>query len=121
MRLLVTGGNGFLGSHTCEALAAQGHELRLLLRRTSSLEFLQQVPYERVEGDLRDAASLEGAMRGIEAVVHLAGLTSALSESQYQAVNAQGSATLVQAGRQAGVKRFVYVSSLAAQGPPGVG
>jgi nucleoside-diphosphate-sugar epimerase len=70
-----------------------------------------------VEGDLRDAESLKRALEGVEAVAHLGGITTARSEREYMAVNAEGSATLVAAAREAGVRRFVYVSSLAAGGP----
>ena len=117
MRVLITGANGFLGSHVAEELARQGHELRLLLRRSSQLTNLEDVSYERVEGDVRDEESLQAATQGVEAVVHLAGLTAALRERDYVAVNAAGAATLAKAAREAGVKRFVYLSSLAAQGP----
>jgi nucleoside-diphosphate-sugar epimerase len=70
-----------------------------------------------VDGDLRDQASLEGALHGVDAVVHLAGLIAALREHDFLSVNAAGTSTLAKAAAEAGVKRFVYVSSLAAQGP----
>lgn len=117
MKVLVTGANGFLGSHVAERLAARGVELRLLLRRSSNIDFLQGVPYERVEGDVRDPASLARAVEGVDAVAHLAVLTLAVNEARFQEVNALGTANLVHAARKAGVRRFVYVSSLAAQGP----
>lgn len=117
MRVLVTGGNGFLGSHVCEELARQGHELRLLLRRTSRLANLDGLSYERADGDVRDEASLRQATAGVDAVVHVAGLTTALSEVDYMAVNAFGTAALVKAAAESEVRRFVYVSSMAAGGP----
>jgi nucleoside-diphosphate-sugar epimerase len=117
VRILVTGGNRFIGSHVTERLIGAGHTPRLLLRRTSSLEFLAGLDFERAPGDVRDADSLLAAAKGVDAVIHLAGLTTALNEAQYQAVNALGTASMVQAAKSAGVKRFVYISSLAAQGP----
>ena len=117
MRVLVTGANGFVGSHVAERLVAQGVDLRVMLRRTSRVEFLDGVEYERIEGDVRDAGSLAKAVEGVDAIVHLAVLTTAISERLFNEVNATGTANLVSAARQAGVKRFVYVSSLAAQGP----
>ncbi len=115
--MLVTGANGFLGSHVAELLAAHGHELKLLLRPTSRLEFLGDLDFERSDGDVRDSDSILRALENVEAVVHIAGLTSALSDLDYQAVNAAGTANLVQAARSAGIERFVYASSLAALGP----
>src|SRR3972149_2201031 len=118
MRILITGANGFIGSHVAERLAAAGHDLRLLLRRTSKLDFLAALSgYERVEGGMRDEASLARAAAGSDAVVHVAGRTAALTEAEYMAVNAEGTAALAEAARATGVKRFVFVSSLAALGP----
>jgi nucleoside-diphosphate-sugar epimerase len=117
MRILVTGANGFLGSHVADELARQGHDLRFLLRQRSRVLNIDGVAYERTEGDIRDEGSLRPAVGGVDAVVHVAGLTSALNERAYNAVNATGTASLAQAAVEAGVKRFVYVSSLAAQGP----
>ncbi len=118
MKVLITGANGFVGSHVTERLTAyDGVELRLLLRRRSRLAFLEGVDYDRVDGDLRDQASLTEAARGVDTVIHVAGLVSALTEPRYHEVNARGTEALVLAAKAAGVKRFVYVSSLAALGP----
>ena len=117
MRILVTGGSGFVGSHVVDALARDGHELRLMLRRTSSLEFLDDACFDRIEADMRDPASLRRAVEGVDAVVHMAGLTTALRTADYFAVNAQGTGALVRAGVDARVEHFVYLSSLSAQGP----
>ncbi len=118
MKVLITGANGFLGSHVAERLSAHdGVELRLMLRRSSLLDFLDGLGYERVDGDLRDDASLTDAARGVDTVIHLAGLVSALTEARYHEVNARGTEALVGAAKAAGVQRFVYVSSLAALGP----
>jgi nucleoside-diphosphate-sugar epimerase len=121
VRVLLTGGNGYLGSHVADRLAATPEvELRLMLRRTANMKFLSELPassYERVEGDLRNPESLRRAVQGIDAVAHVGGVTSALSEAAYREINVLGTADLVMAAQAAGVKRFVYMSSLAAQGP----
>lgn len=100
-----------------ERLVAQGHELRLLLRRTSLIENIVGLEYERHDGDLRVPESLEDAVRGVEVVVHLGGVTSARTGAEYMAANGHGTESLVKAAIEAGVRRFVYVSSLAAHGP----
>lgn len=117
MKVLVTGASGFLGSHTAERLQHAGHELRLLMRKTSSTEHLTDVHYERVEGDVADAASLRRAVEGMDAVVHIAGLMSAKTYEEYEAINARATGELLYAAKDAGVQRFVYASSLAAGGP----
>jgi nucleoside-diphosphate-sugar epimerase len=118
VKVLITGGNGFLGSHVAERISVHdGVELRLMLRQTSDTAFLEGINYERVEGDVRDEASLKAAVAGVDTVIHLAGLVSALTEARYHEVNARGTEAIVRAAKDAGAKRFVYVSSLAALGP----
>ena len=117
MKALISGANGFVGSHVAERLAGSGVELQLMLRRTSNVDHIAGLKYERVDVDLREPESLIAACEGVDAVVHLAGQTLAATESRYQEINALGAANLVHAARRAGVKRFVYISSLAAQGP----
>ena len=64
MLAFVTGATGFLGSHVARALAAQGAQLRLLVRPTSNLRNIEDLNGERVQGDLRDRASIERALAG---------------------------------------------------------
>jgi nucleoside-diphosphate-sugar epimerase len=117
LKVLVTGATGFVGSHVAQRLALGGHELRLLLRSTSSLEYLDGIEFERAEGEMRDVESLRRAVDGVEAVMHLAGATSTSTVAEYEAINARGTADLVQIARETGIERFVYASSLSAQGP----
>ena len=119
MKVLVTGASGFFGSHVAEELARQGVDVRVLLRRTSSRAFLAGFPHEVAIGDVADAGSLPGAVAGVEAVVHAAGLIKARSAAEFDAINARGTANLLAAIGQAApdLRRFVYVSSLAAHGP----
>lgn len=118
--ILLTGGTGFVGSHVADHLANRGYAVRALVRRSSDLRHLASVPgVELCEGDLEDLPSLLRAVRGVEGVVHLAGLTTAPRHSDYHRVNAQGTANLLDAlGRaEKPIRRFVHVSSLAAAGP----
>ena len=118
MRILLTGASGFLGAHTARALVEVGHELRALVRPTSNRSWLEGVELELAIGDL-SGAGLASACAEMDAVVHLAGLTQAQSETQFLRVNGEGTGLLAQAAATAGVSRFVYVSSLAAHGPAG--
>ena len=117
MRVLVTGASGFLGSHIAERLVRDGHEVRLLLRLTSSRAFLD-FPHEVAIGDVTDPQSL-GGIEGVDAVVHAAGLIKARNEDEFAAVNEIGTANLITAIQivNPDLKRFVYISSLAAHGP----
>ena len=121
MRVLVTGGSGFLGSHVAEQLTRAGHSVRALVRRSSNRKFLSTLPnLELAEGNVEDAAKVEEAMKGgIDAVVHAAGLVKARGESEFWATNVDGTRNLLEAAKKhaPGLKRFVFVSSLEVCGP----
>jgi nucleoside-diphosphate-sugar epimerase len=120
VRILVTGGTGFLGSHLVEALLERGHRVVCLVRdEAKARELFGQDGPVLVRGDLLDRVALRAACEGVEAVAHLAGLTSARGREEFFQVNAGGTRALVEAVAAAGgsVGRFVYVSSLAAAGP----
>jgi nucleoside-diphosphate-sugar epimerase len=119
MKVLVTGGSGFLGGYVCEALAQGGHVVRALVRRSSNRKLLEAISsLEFAEGTVEDAASVERAMVGIDAVIHCAGLVKAKTAADFFTTNVGGTKNLVEAAKNATtVKRFVFVSSLAAIGP----
>ncbi len=125
MRVLLTGASGFIGGHTAHALIAAGHDLRALVRSSSDLSGLEGLRYERVVGDLGGpdpgGVGLTPACAGMDAVVHAAGVTRARTGSDFHRVNAQGTAALARAAAAAAVPRFLYISSLAAQGPSSQG
>ena len=117
MRVLVTGGSGFVGGHVARQLDADGHDVRLLMRRTSDDSNVRDVQYERALGDLMDPASLAAACDGVEAVVHSAAVLRAVDQDDFMRVNRRGTANLASAAAAAGVQRFLHISSIAAQGP----
>jgi dihydroflavonol-4-reductase len=115
MTTLVTGATGFVGSHVVRQLVKQGHAVRIFARPTSNAEILADLPVERVEGDLRDAASIERAMRGIRRVFHVAAdyrLWTPRPEEIYE-TNVAGTQRLLEAAARAGVERIVYTSTVA--------
>jgi dihydroflavonol-4-reductase len=106
MKVFVTGGNGFIGSAVVRTLIAQGHAVRCLLRKTSKVDRLDGLPYERVEGDVRDAASMLAGLEGCDGAMHL-----------MEDVVVKGTRHLLDAARArpAGARpRVVFVSSILA-------
>ncbi len=118
MKVLVTGATGFLGSHVVERLVQQGHHVRALVRRTSRTDFLESLGVERVLASLETGEGLREAVEGVEAVVHGAGVVKARHPEEFRRVNAEGTQRLLDAVQAAApdVRRFLYVSSLAAAG-----
>ncbi len=119
MRVLVTGGTGFIGSHTVAALAASGHEPRVLARDPRKLEHLQRQydmpPCECVRGDMTDPEVVLRALEGCDGVVHAAALV-ALERARAQEVidtNLRGVELVLGTAHQLGIERIVYVSSTA--------
>ena len=116
---MVTGGTGFIGSHLAEALLDRGVQVRCLVRKASGLKWLKGLPVEVASGDCRDKTSLAEAVKDIDHVFHLAGITKAVKEKAYFEINASGTENLICACLEHNprVRKFVYVSSQAAAGP----
>ena len=119
--VFLTGGSGFLGGHLAEALVAAGHQVTASVRRTSDTRHLDRLELKKVELDLgvEDRPEAAAALADRAAVVHCGALTRARNESEFMAVNAVGTRRLAEAAADAGVRRFVFISSLAARGPDG--
>ena len=118
MKAFVTGATGFLGSHVARALAAQGAELRLLVRASSDLRNIADLNAEQALGDLRDPASIEKALSGCQVVFHVAAdyrLWVRDPQEMYRS-NVEGTRALLNAARKQGVRRVVYTSSVATMG-----
>ena len=115
MTTLVTGAAGFLGSHVTRQLVAQGQDVRVLLRASSSNRAISDLSLEYVTGDLRDANSLERAMKGAKRVFHVAAdyrLWAKRSRDIYDS-NVGGTKNLLAAARKAGVEQLIYTSTVA--------
>lgn len=113
---LVVGATGMVGGEVCRRLAAQGQPVRAMVRTTSDpakVEALRNLGVELVQGDLRDRASLDAACRGAEAVITTASampFSYRPGENTVQNVDYQGTISLIDAARAAGVRHFVYTS-----------
>jgi dihydroflavonol-4-reductase len=118
-KTLVTGGTGFLGLHVTRALAARGDELRLLVRAASPLELLNEVEFEPARGDVTDRDSVREAMRGVDRVFHVAGVTSMRQRDRERVleVNVGGTRNVLEEAHRAEVERVVHTSSVAGLGP----
>ncbi|MGA2572228.1 MAG: hopanoid-associated sugar epimerase [Terracidiphilus sp.] len=115
MKIFVTGATGFVGHHVAKALAAEGADLRLLVRKSSNLSNLEGIPGDTFTGDLSDPETLRPVLEGIDAVVHVAAdyrLWIPDPASMIRA-NVGGTRELLRLAREAGVPRFVYTSSVA--------
>ena len=121
MKALVTGATGFIGSHLVETLLKHNWDVRCLVRQKGPYSWLAELPVEYVQGDCRKREPLAEAVRGVDAVFHLAGVTKAVDRRTYFEVNAQGTDNLLHACERNNprLRRFIYVSSLAAAGPGG--
>ena len=116
--IALTGATGFIGRHLLQELPRRGYRLRVLLRRPS------EVPpgaSSAVIGDIAAPQNMAAALRGVDAVIHSAGLAHAMSgrpEDDYRAINTEATIGLARAAERAGARRFVFLSSIRAQSGP---
>ena len=129
MKTLVTGGAGFIGSHLCELLVAQGHEVlaldSLVSGRLQNLKTIAGQPGMRfVQADICDSAAIAPYFEGVDWVFHLAGLADIVPSieqpAQYFQTNVTGTLHVLEAARRCGAKRLVYAASSSSYGVPDV-
>jgi dihydroflavonol-4-reductase len=115
MKTLVTGATGFLGSHVARLLAGRGESVQVLVRPSSNLHALEGFDADRFIGDLRDRASLDRALEGVQRVFHVAAdyRLWARDPRAIHESNVTGTQNLLDAARRAGVEKFVYTSTVA--------
>ncbi len=117
MKVLVTGANGFIGSNVVKRLLKEGFEVHALVRKTSDLKFLHNTAANCYIGDITDEPSLVSALKGVEKVFHIAGLAADWGPySLFENINFRGTINVAKKASDAGVKRFIYISTVAFHG-----
>ncbi|MBI2027363.1 MAG: NAD(P)-dependent oxidoreductase [Deltaproteobacteria bacterium] len=119
MKALVTGGHGFIGSFLVEELLKRNFNVTCLVRASSDTQWIRKFPIQFAQGDLKDPSSLSSLPSDFNYVFHVAGIIKAVEPSEFFKVNHIGTLNLlrhIQNNNQP-LKRFVLVSSVAAQGP----
>ncbi len=114
-RLALTGGTGYIGQHLLRALTRRGYQVRVLLRRPT---MLPPDCTSAVIGDIARPQNMASALADVDAIIHSAGLSVAASgrpEDDYRVLNVEATIGLARSARRAGVRRFVFLSSVRAQ------
>jgi nucleoside-diphosphate-sugar epimerase len=115
-RIAITGGTGFVGLHTTRALAAAGHQIRLISRGKRSTA--RPAGVEFVRGDVVSGTGLAEAMQGCDVLVHLAAVIRERGAQTFDRVNRQGAENAAAAARQAGVGHIVHLSAIGVDPDP---
>jgi uncharacterized protein YbjT (DUF2867 family) len=113
MKIAITGGTGFVGSHLARRLSREGHEVVLFARRPRGVALFENAKF--VASDLMDVNVLATAFAGCDAVAHCAGINREIGEQTYQRVHIEATRNVVKAARQAGVHKIVLISFLRAR------
>ncbi len=117
MKVLVTGANGFIGSNIVKRLLDDDCEVNVLVRKSSDLKFLENLSVNYFFGDITQPATIEPAVADVEKVFHVAGLAADWGSYEvFKKVNYKGTINVAEAADRAGVKRFVFVSTVAFHG-----
>ena len=112
MKVLVTGGTGFVGTHVVNALLRRGHAVAVLAREPARAHNRYNNPVEIAVGDVLDAGSLARAFAGRDAVVHLVGIIAEKGEQTFDRMHRQAAENVIGAARAAGVGRILHMSAM---------
>ncbi|HIK57397.1 MAG TPA: NAD-dependent epimerase/dehydratase family protein [Synechococcales cyanobacterium M55_K2018_004] len=118
MKTLVTGANGFTGSHLVKALLQRGDQVVAFVRRSSNLSRLADCNVQLAFGDITDCSALQAAMTGVELVFHTAAYVELglVDGDRMAQVNIEGTRAVVESARAAGVTKMVYCSTIGVYG-----
>ena len=116
MKVFVTGGTGFIGSHLVKRLIRDGASVKALARDSSNVEELKKLGVEIIIGDVTDKTSFKGVMKGSDIFYHLGNVSRwwLPDKSLYYKINVEGTKNILIEAHNEGVKKVVYTSSLAA-------
>ncbi len=115
--VFITGGTGFIGSHIVEEFCRQGIEVACLVRPTSNLDYLEELPVNLVEGDVRNYSSIRKAVAGCDWIIHNAAYAADWgSYDQFYATNVEGTLNLLRAGVENNIKNIILTSSISVYG-----
>lgn len=112
MKVLVTGGTGFVGTHLVNALLRRGHVVAVLARDPSRARNRYNRPVEAVDGNVLDPSSLSAACRGREAVVHLVGIIHESGDQTFDRMHRVAVENVVAGALEAGIRRFLHMSAM---------
>ena len=120
MKIFVTGGTGFMGTHVVRHCVGKGHELRCLARPMSNTSVLEELGVEIVRGDITDRGSLFKGMTGCDCVINAAAAYSfwTANPRDYRNVNVGGTSNVMESALKACVSKVVHVSSVVVYGKP---
>jgi dihydroflavonol-4-reductase len=118
MKTLITGANGFTGSHLIKALAQQGDTLIALVRKTSDLSRLANTNVQLAYGDITDRPSLQAALQGVDRVFHTAAYVELgiVDAPRMERINVEGTRNVLEAAQAAGIQKMVYCSTIGVYG-----
>lgn len=118
VKVLVTGSTGFIGSHLVEALVKKQYEIKCLVRKSANLRWLKGLPLEFIYGDLFEEKKLIEAVKDVDYIYHIAGVTAARTKREYFLGNQIATRNLIESAlNNKNLSRFVFASSLTAVGP----
>lgn len=120
MNIFITGGTGFIGSHTIELLSKTNHKMTVLVRKTSDTSSLKKTNVTYIEGDLLNRESLLAGMKNCDSVIDIAGLYSfwEKDKSIYSKVNIEGTRNVMECALESGIKKVVHISTVGIFGKP---
>jgi uncharacterized protein YbjT (DUF2867 family) len=114
LKLLVTGGTGFVGTHLVNALVRRGHDVAVLARHADRVRNRYNRPVERCRGDVLDPASLRAALAGRDVVIHLVGIIHQKGAQTFDRMHREAVENVVAAMQGSGVRRLLHMSAVGA-------